>query len=168
MKKAILGVVSFALLAISGWTFAQNSEYKVARIQAPIVLPDGRDWNGDTVTGSLVTVRSQAFIKPGKFEFKIELCQFNYLDGCREIFVNYTFLSYNGRNLVVRDPFGRNFNVTVLRESPLHIILPGNVNIQFKEVAYSGVDRHRDITKAWNVDEALREIEEGEPMIFPF
>lgn len=161
-------LVIFALMfLVSGYALASSTEYRVTRVQAPITLPDGRNWNGDTVTGSLVNVRSQAFVTPGKFRLKMELCGIHYEPACRDIYLDYTFLGLNGSNLAVRDSFGRTFNVQIVRENPLQIILPGNVNVQFKQVGYSGQDRHPDITKKWNIDEALRDIETGSEFFFP-
>jgi hypothetical protein len=36
--------------------------------------------------------------------------------------------------------------------------LPGGVTVQFKEVRFTGRDRHRDIRKLWSVSGALKDI----------
>lgn len=169
MKKLLLALV--VTLSLVGYAVAETSEYRVSRIQADFVNPStGNQMRGDTVIGSLSIVRSQAFVSDSALWIKAEVCLIPYFPGCREIFEKYRFKSFDGTYLQVVDSFNRPARIKVLRMEPLRAVLPGNVTIDLREVAFSGKDRHRDITAIQSIREAVADVEdndEGIGDIFP-
>lgn len=151
-------ILSIFVLLTSSAAFSANTEYRIARIQTEMVMPNGTTRNVDTIHGSIYVKRSQVFITPGNIKMKSEICSVNYTPGCRTIFTDYDFIAVNGRNITIRDSYGKYHIATVMSESPLNVIFPGHVNIMFSQVAYTGVDRHPDITKKWTIREALTDI----------
>lgn len=161
MKKLLLAlVVSFSVV---GFALAETSEYRVSRIQADFINPfTGGQMRGDTVIGSLSIVRSQAFVSDSALWLKVEFCATPYFPGCREVFEKYQFKSFDGTYLQVVDSFNRPGRIKVLRMEPLRAVLPGNVTIDFREVAFSGKDRHRDIATLQSIRDALDDIVEND------
>lgn len=171
MKKAVVLFLGLLVAVSSMMVSAETKELRVTRVQTVYELPNNAgDFQGDTVRGSLWNIRSQAFLSSEALWLKMEICASPYLPGCRDVFEKYEFKSFDGKNLKVVDPFGRHSTIKVLRMDPLRAVLPGGVTVDFKEVRYSGVDRHRDITKLQSIREALSDIEDNDQAfqgIFP-
>ena len=169
MKKLLLALV--VTFSVVGYAVAEISEYRVSRVQADFINPStGNPMRGDTVIGSLSIIRSQAFVSDSSLWVKLELCLTPYFPGCREVFEKYRFKSFDGTYLQVVDSFNRPGRIKVLRMEPLRAILPGNVTIDLREVAFSGKDRNRDITAIQSIREAVEDVEsndEGFGDIFP-
>lgn len=171
MRKVVVLFLGLLVAVSSMVVAAETKELRVTRVQAVFNLPyGGEEFQGDTVRSSLWNIRSQAFLSSKALWLKMEICASPYLPGCRDVFEKYKFESFDGTNLKVVDPFGRHSTIRVLRMDPLRAVLPGNVTVDFKEVTYSGVDRHRDITKLQSIREALDDIEDNDQAfegIFP-
>lgn len=167
MKNLVIFAVLF-IFAVTCYA-GDTKEYRLARVQMTQDIPFIGDFELDTAKGSLYNIRSQAFISSNAFWLKTELCSIFYAGtGCREIHEKYQFDSVSGNTIRVTDSFGRPGTIKVLRDNPIRAVLPGNVTVQFREVTFSGNDRHPDINKVWSIREALDDVVDKDTFMAPW